>query len=163
LLETFAGKTPARRSVLRIGAMATLSRNFQLDFIRPLLASHDVEVVLRSGNLRGLLVQLEAYGVDVILSIELAQTDAERTLNNYLIAEYPVSLFAARNVKMTREKFSNNLRHTSLVLPGKTSSMRAVFTRAALSTGGRARSDSATRGGKSDLALKPSQETSWAG
>ncbi|MCB1126874.1 MAG: LysR family transcriptional regulator, partial [Verrucomicrobiae bacterium] len=35
LLDTFAGQTPAQRKILRVGAMATLSRNFQLDFIRP--------------------------------------------------------------------------------------------------------------------------------
>ena len=127
LLDTFAGKQPARRRVLRLGAIATLSRNFQLDFIRPLLASHDVEVVLRSGNLRELLVQLETFTVDVILSTEPVRTDAERPWHNHLIAEYPVSLVAARNVKVTREKFPNNLRHAPLVVPGRASSMRAAF------------------------------------
>jgi LysR family transcriptional activator of nhaA len=127
LLDTFAGKTSSRRRVFRVGAMATLSRNFQLDFIRPLLANHDVEVVLRSGNLRELLVQLEAFSVDVILSTEPVRADAERKLNNHLIAEYPVSLVAARRVKVTREKFPQNLRHAPLVLPGKASPMRAAF------------------------------------
>lgn len=46
LLETFASKPSARRKVIRIGAMATLSRNFQLESIRPVLAERDIEVVL---------------------------------------------------------------------------------------------------------------------
>jgi LysR family transcriptional activator of nhaA len=127
LLDTFAGKAAARRTILRIGAVATLSRNFQMEFIRPALAHHEVEVVLRSGNLRELLVQLESFGVDLILSTEPVRTDAGRALNNHLIAEYPVSLVAARSVKVTREKFPLNLRHVPLVLPGRQSSMRAPF------------------------------------
>ncbi len=127
LLDTFAGKPSARRKVIRIGAMATLSRNFQLEFIRPVLAERDVEVVLRSGNLRELLVQLEAYNVDLILSTEPVRADAERQLNNHLIAEYPVSLVAARSVKLTKAKFPLNLRHVPLVLPGRQSAMRAPF------------------------------------
>ncbi len=127
LLDTFAGKSPARRRVLRVGATATLSRNFQLDFLRPLLATQDTEVVLRSGNLRELLVQLEAYSVDVILSTEPVRTDVERKLHNHLIAEYPVSLVVARNVKVARGKFPANIRHARLVLPARGSSMRSAF------------------------------------
>ncbi|MCP5515896.1 MAG: LysR family transcriptional regulator [Verrucomicrobiales bacterium] len=127
LLDTFAGQTPAQRKILRVGAMATLSRNFQLDFIRPLLARHEVEVVLRSGNLRELLVQLEAYSVDVILATEPVRTDAGLNLQNHLIAEYPVSLVAARKVKVTREPFPRNLRHVPLVLPARGSAIREAF------------------------------------
>ncbi len=127
LLDTFAGKASARRKVIRIGAMATLSRNFQLEFIRPALAARDVEIVLRSGNLRELLVQLEAYNVDLILSTEPVRADAERPLNNHLIAEYPVSLVASRAVKLKRAKFPLNLRHVPLLLPGRQSAMRGPF------------------------------------
>jgi len=127
LLATFAGKPGARRKVIRIGAVATLSRNFQLEFVRPALAAREVEVVLRSGNLRELLVQLESYNVDIILSTEPVRADAGRQLNNHLIAEYPVSLVAARSVKVSRAKFPTNLRHVPLVLPGRQSAMRAPF------------------------------------
>jgi len=127
LLDTFAGQASARRRPLRVGATATLSRNFQLDFVRPLLARRDVGVVLRSGNLRELLVQLEACAVDVILTTELVPADAERKLEHHLMAEYPVSLVAARRVKVARGKFPFNLRQVPLVLPGKASALRAAF------------------------------------
>ncbi len=127
LLDTFAGRSAARRKLLRIGAVATLSRNFQLEFIRPALAHHDLEVVLRSGNLRDLLVQLEAYALDLVLSTTPVPADAGRAVQNHLIAEYPVSLVAAKRVKVTRAKFPLNLRHVPLVLPGPQSAMRAPF------------------------------------
>ena len=41
--------------VLRVGALATLSRNFQIDFLRPVLGQPDSEVILRSGSLAELL------------------------------------------------------------------------------------------------------------
>lgn len=40
----------------QLRAVATLLRNFQLEFTRPALAGRDVESVLHSGNLRELLV-----------------------------------------------------------------------------------------------------------
>jgi LysR family transcriptional activator of nhaA len=127
LLHTFTDRTTARRKTLRVGSVATLSRNFLLEFIRPALAGHDLEVVLRSGTLRELLVQLEAYGVDVILSTEPVRPDLDRKLSSHLIAEYPVSLVAARKVKVTRGKFPECLRHVPLVLPGTQSAMRPPF------------------------------------
>jgi len=127
LLDTFAEKPGARRRVVRIGAMATLSRNFQLEFIRPLLDRHDVQFVLRSGNLRELLVQLEALTVDVVLSTQPVRTDLDARINNHLIAEYPVSLVGAKSVRVSKDKFPKNLRHVPLVLPGRESSMRAPF------------------------------------
>jgi LysR family transcriptional activator of nhaA len=127
LLDTFAGRASARPKVLRVGAMATLSRNFQMEFIRPALAHQGIEVVLRAGNLRELLVQIEAFLVDMILSTEPVRSDTERKVNNHLIAEYPVSLVAAKSVRTTRERFPHNLKHVPLVLPGHQSSMRGPF------------------------------------
>ncbi len=127
LLHTFNDRTSPRRTTLRVGSMATLSRNFLLEFIRPALAGHDLGVVLRSGTLREMLVQLETYGVDVILSTEPVSPDMDRKLISHMIAEYPVSLVAARTVKVTRGKLPESLRHVPLVLPGTQSTMRAPF------------------------------------
>ncbi|MBS1163724.1 MAG: bacterial regulatory helix-turn-helix, lysR family protein, partial [Burkholderiaceae bacterium] len=58
----------AQRQVLRIGAVATLSRNFQESFLAPLLARDDVELVLQSGGLAELLTRLRVHTLDVVLS-----------------------------------------------------------------------------------------------
>lgn len=52
-------RTGGPRHVLRVGALATLSRNFQIEFLRPLLGAKDVELVLRSGTSVELLQGLE--------------------------------------------------------------------------------------------------------
>ncbi|MFN8998121.1 MAG: LysR family transcriptional regulator, partial [Betaproteobacteria bacterium] len=64
LVSTLKGTAASGRAVLRVGAVATLSSNFQLEWLRPLLSREDVEVVLRSGSLRELLSQLSAHTLD---------------------------------------------------------------------------------------------------
>ena len=52
---------------LRVGALATLSRNFQMELLQPLLALPDVELVLRSGSWDELQRDLESLRLDVLL------------------------------------------------------------------------------------------------
>ena len=61
-------ETGRARRALRVGALATLSRNFQMQFLRPLIGRADVEVVLRSGSQAELLRGLEALALDVVLT-----------------------------------------------------------------------------------------------
>jgi molybdenum-dependent DNA-binding transcriptional regulator ModE len=60
LMSTLRGQPLASRQVLRVGALTTLSRNFQLEFLRPLVGRSDVELIVRSGNIRDLLAQFAA-------------------------------------------------------------------------------------------------------
>lgn len=48
---------PAR--ALRVGALSTLSRNFQITFLEPVLGRPDVEVILRSGSAAELFTALD--------------------------------------------------------------------------------------------------------
>lgn len=52
---------------LRVGALATLSRNFQMELLQPILALPDVELVLRSGSWEELQRDLESLRLDVLL------------------------------------------------------------------------------------------------
>lgn len=76
LMSTLDGRPRARRQVLRVGALTTLSRNFQLEFLRPLVGRADVELIVRSGVMRDLLAQLEAHAIDVILANSAPPRDA---------------------------------------------------------------------------------------
>jgi len=55
LLNTLKGLEGDARRTLRIGAVATLSRNFQIELIRPLIGRRDVEVVIKGRRRRGSL------------------------------------------------------------------------------------------------------------
>ena len=68
------------RQVLRIGAVATLSRNFQENFLRPMLERDDVELVLQSGSLVDLLARLRVHTLDLVLSNQRVHASSRRTL-----------------------------------------------------------------------------------
>ncbi len=60
-------ETGRTRRAIRIGALATLSRNFQLEFLRPILGRLDVDMILRSGSTSELLGALAALNLDIVL------------------------------------------------------------------------------------------------
>ena len=91
LVATLAG-TGAPRQVLRVGALATLSRNFQVEFLRPLLGKTDIELVLRSGTLAELLQGLDALSLDVVLTSRVPAPDAMSRFVAHTLSEQPVSV-----------------------------------------------------------------------
>ena len=83
------------RRLLRVGSLATLSRNFQLGFLRPLFVRDDVEIVVRSGAFAELLQALEAHRIDVLLANTAPLRDAATPWVAHAIGEPPVSLVGA--------------------------------------------------------------------
>ncbi len=129
LMSTLRGQPLATRQVLRVGALTTLSRNFQLEFLRPLVGRSDVELIVRSGNIRDLLTQLEAHAIDVVLANSAAPRDARSSLRNHLLNEQPVSLVGHPRPKRRKFKFPDDLRTEPILLPGLESDIRVAFDR----------------------------------
>lgn len=127
LLDTLRGQRAATRRVLRIGAIPTLSRNFQLELLRPLIGRGDVELVVRSGPLRDLLAQLDALTLDAVLSNEAVPQDAESPWASRLLDEQPVSLVARKERRAAPFRFPQALRETPVLLPGRQSQIRQRF------------------------------------
>ncbi|MGV9007122.1 MAG: LysR family transcriptional regulator [Brevundimonas sp.] len=129
LMSTLDGRAVDRRQVLRVGALTTLSRNFQLEFLGPLVGRSDVELIVRSGNIRDLLAQLEAHAVDVVLANSAAPLDARSSLRNHLLNEQPVSLVGRPRPDGRRFKFPDDLRTEPVLLPSLDSDIRLAFDR----------------------------------
>lgn len=129
LMSTLQGRPLANRQVLRVGALTTLSRNFQLEFLRPLVGRTDVELIVRSGNIRDLLAQLEAHAVDVVLANSAAPRDARSSLRNHLLNEQPVSLVGHPRTGKRKFRFPEDLRTEPLLLPSLDSDIRVAFDR----------------------------------
>jgi LysR family transcriptional activator of nhaA len=85
-------RTGSPRQVLRVGALATLSRNFQIEFLRPVLGQPDIELVLRSGTSVELLQGLETLGLDVVLTNRVPSSDAMTSFVLHPVSEQPVSV-----------------------------------------------------------------------
>lgn len=77
---------------LRVGSVATLSRNYQENLIRPLLADATVMLTLESGLLEGLLARLVQHQLDVVLANETVPADPDRPLHCWPLGSQPVSL-----------------------------------------------------------------------
>ncbi|MEM6482651.1 MAG: LysR family transcriptional regulator [Pseudomonadota bacterium] len=117
-----------KRSVLRIGALATLSRNFQMSFLEPLIGRDDVEIILRSGSQESLLSGLQALSLDVVLTNLIPARDAASPYLVQRLAEQPVSLVgSADRMPPDAQDLADLLRLHPLVLPTPETSLRAGF------------------------------------
>ena len=127
LMNILDGRPRASRQVLRVGALTTLSRNFQLEFLRPLVGRADVELIVRSGTIRDLLAQLEAHTIDVVLSNSPAPRDARTSFRNHLLDEQPVSLVGRPRPGRSPFRFPEDLRDEPILLPSLDSGIRVGF------------------------------------
>jgi LysR family transcriptional activator of nhaA len=117
----------AQRQVLRIGAVATLSRNFQENFLAPLLGRDDVELVLQSGSLAELLTRLRVHTLDLVLSNRRVHGSADEPWRCRRIARQPVSLVGRPWKRRRAFRFPEDLAALPLLVPGRDSDIRAGF------------------------------------
>ena len=125
LLNTLRERPSGRRQVLRVGSLATLSRNFQIGFLRPILGRDDVHVVIRSGALGDLLQYLEAHRLDVVLANIAPPRDAATPWISHAIAEQRVSLIGTPERIGANDAFEDLLARGPLILPTVESSIRS--------------------------------------
>lgn len=116
-----------KRQTVRIGAVATLSRNFQENFVRPLLKLNDVEIVLQSGTLSDLLARLSVHSLDLVLSNRRVHRDAQNPWQSHRIARQPVSLVGKPLHRRRPFAFPEDLSAYPIVLPSLESEIRAGF------------------------------------
>jgi LysR family transcriptional activator of nhaA len=126
LIEILSGLRPGRQ-LLRVGAAATLSRNFQIAFLKPLIGRSDVELIVHTGLFNDLLELLDAHKLDLVLANHPAPPDTRRNFENTLIDEQRVSLVSRKPSRPARFRFPHDLAHTPVVLPGRGSALRSAF------------------------------------
>ncbi len=140
LMDVMRNRAPgAARQVLRVGAVATLSRNFQVEFLQPVLHRAEIEVVIRSGAQRELLIALHAHDVDLVLSNSPARRDAETPWHSHLLAEQAVGLVGVPAWKKKQLRFPQDFRDVPVILPSMESHTRAAFDRLTAAAGVRPR------------------------
>ncbi len=115
------------RQVLRVGAVSTLSRNFQENFVKPLLSRSDVALVLQSGSLPELLQRLRIHTLDVVLSNRRVHADADHPWRCRSIARQPVSLVGQPRPGQPAFRFPQDLADLPLLLPSRESDIRTGF------------------------------------
>ncbi|MGC9418005.1 MAG: LysR family transcriptional regulator [Rhodovulum sp.] len=124
LTATLTQATAARRA-LRVGALATLSRNFQIGFVEPFIGRPDVEVIVRSGAQADLLRALEALSLDVVLTNLVPARDAASPYLVHALSEQPVSLVGPP--RLAGRPLRDLLATEPLILPTPEAVLRAAF------------------------------------
>ncbi len=120
-------RTGSPRRVLRVGALATLSRNFQIEFLRPLLGQPDVELVLRSGTSVELMQGLETLGLDVVLTNRVPAQDALTTLISHPLSEQALSVVGTPGRVTGATTLVDLLRSSPMIVQTQDSPVRAGF------------------------------------
>ncbi len=129
LVSTLQGRGETERQVLRVGAITTLSRNFQIALLGPLVGRRDVEIIVRSGTMRELLSQLEAHAIDLVLSNQRVARDAKTSWHSHLLQEQPVSLVGPPAPDDPPFRFPDDLGELPVLLPSLDSDVRVAFDR----------------------------------
>lgn len=114
-----------RDQLFRVGAVATLSRNFQRSFVRPLLAQVDVRLRLEAGSLDELLDRLVSHELDLVLSNRPPPRTPQRRLSCRRLARQPASIIASR--PPARFRFPRDVAKHPMIVPGSASELRSEF------------------------------------
>lgn len=120
-------ETGRARQAVRIGALATLSRNFQIGFIQPLLARNDIEIILRSGSAAELFHGLETLALDVVLTNHPLNSDHLTPFIAHKLAEQNVSLVGAPQLAAPEAALPQLLARHPIIVPTIGNSMRTAF------------------------------------
>ena len=116
---------PAR--ALRVGAISTLSRNFQLSFLDPVLGRPDVEVILRSGSAQELYAALDALNLDVVLTNAPPSQDALTAYVTQKLADQTIGLFGTADRVTGNAALEDLIAAHPLILPTRDTQIRAGF------------------------------------
>ncbi len=101
---------------LRIGALSTLSRNFQMRFLQPALVHGDMQITLVSGDGETLLDALAALSLDVVLTTELPTLDTTGAFSAQLIDNQTIGLFGKPET-LRHSTLADLLRDAPLIVP----------------------------------------------
>lgn len=112
---------------LRIGSVATLSRNFQDNFLQPVIGEAKIRLVLHSASLHELLELLRVHKLDLILSNRSVAADTSTPWRCQQIAEQSVCIVGPPGAQADNFRFPHDLTQLPLLLPGPSSDIRSQF------------------------------------
>lgn len=127
MLATLDGSGQSLIQHLRVGSVATLSRNFQDNLFRPLLSRDNVQLTLESGSFADLLTKLRMHKLDVVLSNHAVAKDEISDWRCKRIAQQAVSLIGQPDMGQRKFNFPRDLNGYKLALPGPSNDIRTQF------------------------------------
>ncbi len=126
LMETLRGVGRGRKT-LRVGAVATLSRNFQQNLLRPLIGDDKLHLVIESASQAELIERLRLHKLDLVLANRPVTMDGDQRLDCRRIARQRLCLVGPPRPISAAFRFPDDVADAALVLPGHSSDIRSQF------------------------------------
>lgn len=117
----------ATNTILKIGVISSLSRNFVQNFIKPVLNRTDVQIHLISGSEIALIPQLKDHRLDLILSNSLQNIQQQGLYRIKSIAKQQVSIVGKPLQAGKVFNLKEDLPQYRLLLPGVGNELRSRF------------------------------------
>ncbi|MEQ8516455.1 MAG: LysR family transcriptional regulator [Chromatocurvus sp.] len=112
---------------LRIGSVSTLSRNFQENFLKPVLRLEQVMIVHESAGFEDLVQRLQVHKLDLVLSNRSIASTEAGSLRCKRIARQSVCLVGPPRGRSRPFRWPDDLQGQRLLLPGPSSDIRNQF------------------------------------
>ena len=126
-MATVRGGLDQRVQQLCVGVVATLSRNFTENLLRPLFTRAEVRLTLQSGSLEEMLERLSVHNLDVVLSNTPVVPNASRPWRCLLLARQAVCMIGPRRASRHRFRLPEDAVGQRFVLPGPSSDVRTAY------------------------------------
>lgn len=127
LLAAVEGADTRNIQRLRIGSVSTLSRNFQENFLKPILRLEQINIVHESAGFEDLIQRLRVHKLDLVLSNRSLTSMETGALRCKRIARQRVCLVGPPRQKRRAFRWPDDLQGKRLLLPGPSSDIRNQF------------------------------------
>lgn len=120
------GKADTRQT-LRIGASSGLSRNFQYEFLSPLLGRSDVQVDVTSSDQERLLKLLSEHSLDLVLTSRNVVNDGRHEFYAHVLRSSPLVFVTNDQIgaRSGNDRLKKALVNRPLYIPGRNFEARA--------------------------------------
>ncbi|TAL78500.1 MAG: LysR family transcriptional regulator [Burkholderiaceae bacterium] len=121
---------------IRVGSVSTMSRNFQVNWLRPLFRDPTVVLSVESGSLQTLVERLLRHQLDVVLANEPIPSDPARPVSSRFLGSQVISLVGrADRWSDTTLRVPQDLDAVEMAMPSTRHSVRAQFDAMCFSAG----------------------------
>lgn len=105
--------------IIRVGAISGLSRNFQYEFLKPLLQEAETRLEVISGDQDKLTRLLKEHALDLILSSHPVFSEGKINFHAHVLLSSPLVFVSAKKPKKKDLQLKEVLKSAALYLPGK--------------------------------------------
>ncbi|MGZ3744245.1 MAG: LysR family transcriptional regulator [Pseudobdellovibrionaceae bacterium] len=107
----------AKKQVLRVGALSGLSRNFQFQFLKPIIGSSHIKIEITTGDQDKLVKLLREHSLDLILSSHNISIEGKSTFHAHVLTKSPL-VFVSNSKFKKGLTLRQALQNKSLYIPG---------------------------------------------